>query len=102
MPELRYNVLTRDWVIIASERAKRPDQFVRKKGEKKALPSFVSNCPFCPGNEKMTPPETYVVPDTKGWRVRVAPNKFAAVSGEGERRRTVQGIRRTVTGVGIH
>ncbi len=102
MPELRYNVLTRDWVIIATERAKRPDQFVRKKGEKKTLPSFVANCPFCPGNENMTPAETYVVPDTKGWRVRVTPNKFAAVAAQGERRRSVQGIRRTVTGVGLH
>lgn len=102
MPELRYNVLTRDWVIIATERAKRPDQFVRKKGEKKTLPSFVANCPFCPGNEKMTPAETYVVPDTKGWRVRVTPNKFAAVAAQGERQRSNQGIRRTVTGVGLH
>jgi UDPglucose--hexose-1-phosphate uridylyltransferase len=50
----------------------------------------------------MTPPETYVVPDTTGWRLRVTPNKFAALSYQGERRRSVQGIRRTVTGVGIH
>jgi UDPglucose--hexose-1-phosphate uridylyltransferase len=102
MPELRYNVITRDWVIIATERAKRPDQFIKKQGERKPLPSYVATCPFCPGNEKMTPPETYVVPDTKTWQLRVTPNKFAALSYEGERRRSIQGIRRTVTGVGIH
>jgi UDPglucose--hexose-1-phosphate uridylyltransferase len=101
MPELRYNVITREWVIIATERAKRPDQFVRTK-EKKPLAPYVANCPFCPGNEAMTPPETYVVPDTTGWRVRVTPNKFAALAYQGERRRMIQGIRRTVTGVGIH
>jgi UDPglucose--hexose-1-phosphate uridylyltransferase len=101
MPELRYNVITREWVVIATERAKRPDQFVRKE-ERKRLPEYDPKCPFCPGNEAMTPPETYVVPDTKTWRVRVTPNKFAALSYEGERKRTVQGIRRTVTGVGIH
>lgn len=101
MPELRYNVITRDWVIIAKERAKRPDQF-KKKGENKPLPSFDAKCPFCPGNETMTPPETLVIPDSKSWAVRVTPNKFAAVSAEGERVRTVQGIRRTVTGVGLH
>ena len=55
MPEIRHNLLTREWVIIATERAKRPDQFVRK-GEKKALPAFEPMCPFCPGNEAMTPP----------------------------------------------
>jgi len=101
MPELRYNVITREWVVIATERAKRPDQFVRKE-ERKPLPEHDPKCPFCPGNEAMTPPATYVVPDTQSWRVRVTPNKFAALSYEGERKRIVKGIRRTVTGVGIH
>jgi UDPglucose--hexose-1-phosphate uridylyltransferase len=101
MPELRYNVITREWVIIATERAKRPDQFHRKE-EKKVLPRFEANCPFCPGNERMTPPQTYVTPATGKWQVRVAPNKFAAVSYEGERKRTVQGIKRTISGVGVH
>jgi UDPglucose--hexose-1-phosphate uridylyltransferase len=102
MPELRHNVLTREWVVIATERAKRPEDFAKKKKEKKVLPAHVPTCPFCPGNEKMTPPETYVVPDTGSWRVRVTPNKFAALSYQGERRRWIQGIRRTVSGVGIH
>jgi UDPglucose--hexose-1-phosphate uridylyltransferase len=101
MPELRYNVITREWVIIATERARRPDQF-RRKEERKALPAFVPTCPFCPGNESMTPPQTYVAPAKGKWQVRVAPNKFAAVSLQGERKRTVQGIKRTVTGVGMH
>lgn len=102
MPELRHNILTREWVIIATERAKRPEDFVKKKKEKKVIPAYVPTCPFCPGNENLTPPETYVVPDTSSWRVRVTPNKFAALSYQGERRRSIQGIRRTVTGVGIH
>jgi UDPglucose--hexose-1-phosphate uridylyltransferase len=101
MPELRYNVITREWVIIATERAKRPDQFKRKE-EKKVLPKFVPDCPFCPGNEKLTPPETYAFPANGPWQVRVAPNKFAAVSNHGERKRMVQGIKRTITGVGVH
>ncbi len=79
MPELRYNVITREWVVIATERAKRPEQFVRKE-EKKTLPERDPKCPFCPGNEAMTPPATYVLPDTNCWRVRVTPNKFAALS----------------------
>jgi UDPglucose--hexose-1-phosphate uridylyltransferase len=101
MPELRYNVITRDWVIIATERARRPDQFKRTEA-RKVMPAFDPKCPFCPGNEKMTPPATYMVPMDGAWRVRVTPNKFAAVSREGERKRTVQGIKRTITGVGIH
>jgi UDPglucose--hexose-1-phosphate uridylyltransferase len=102
MPEPRHNVLTREWVIIATERAKRPQDFAKKREDKKAVLSYVDQCPFCPGNEKMTPPETYVVPDTDSWRVRVMPNRFAAVFYEGELHRSAHGIRRTVTGVGIH
>jgi UDPglucose--hexose-1-phosphate uridylyltransferase len=102
MPELRYNVLTREWVIIATERAKRPEDFAKKQKERPIIPPYVPTCPFCPGNEKMTPPETYVVPDTATWRVRVTPNKFAALAYEGDRRRKIVGICRTVTGVGIH
>ncbi|MBI4165377.1 MAG: galactose-1-phosphate uridylyltransferase [Acidobacteria bacterium] len=101
MPELRYNVITREWVVIATERAKRPDQFKRKE-EKKPLPAHDPKCPFCPGNEAMTPPATFTIPDDGKWQVRVTRNKFAALSYEGERTRTLQGIRRTVTGVGIH
>ncbi len=101
MPELRQNILTREWVIIATERARRPKEFA-KKNEKKVLPAYSPNCPFCPGNEHMTPPQTYRVPDTGSWRIRVTPNKFAAVSYEGELHRTIKGIRRTITGVGVH
>lgn len=102
MPELRHNVLTREWVIIATERAKRPEEFAKKAKEKKVLPPFVPTCPFCPGNEKLTPPETYSEPGETGWLVRVTPNKFAALSYEGELLRQHHDIRRTVSGVGIH
>ena len=102
MPELRHNLLTREWVIIATERAKRPEEFAAEKKEKKVVPAFVPTCPFCPGNEELTPPETYAVRGASGWRVRVTPNKFAVLSYEGQRVRSFQGIRRTVSGVGIH
>jgi UDPglucose--hexose-1-phosphate uridylyltransferase len=44
-------------------------------------------CPFCAGNETLTPPEIYAVrpdggpPDTPGWRIRVVPNKYPALVG---------------------
>ena len=40
MPELRHNVLTQQWVIIATERAKRPEEFAKKEKEKKEVPSL--------------------------------------------------------------
>lgn len=102
MPELRHNVLTREWVIIATERARRPQEFVTKDEARVANPPYVASCPFCPGNEHLTPPATLVIPDDACWRIRVTPNKFAALSFDGERRRSFEGIRRTITGVGIH
>ncbi len=54
MPEIRQNFITKEWVIIAPERAKRPEELSSKK-EKKELPDYSSSCPFCPGNEHMTP-----------------------------------------------
>lgn len=102
MPELRHNILTREWVIIATERAKRPEEFATKKKVRKLVTAFEATCPFCPGNERLTPPETYVVRGASGWRVRVTPNKFAALAYEGEPVRSFQGIRRKVDGVGIH
>lgn len=70
MPELRQNFMTKEWVVIATERAKRPDQMVVKREHKPPV-SFSPNCPFCPGNEKMTPPEILRVPNGETWKARV-------------------------------
>lgn len=105
MPEIRYNPITRQWVIIATERARRPEQFSQKEG-KKQLPAYDAKCPFCPGNEALAPPETLrlarAAPTGSGWQVRVVPNKFAALAAEGELVRSNVGLKRTMTGVGIH
>jgi UDPglucose--hexose-1-phosphate uridylyltransferase len=102
MPELRQNVITRDWVIIATERARRPDQFARKKVNQSPLPTYESDCPFCLGNERLTKPETFRLSGPQGWTVRVVPNKFAALSLEGERVRKIRGIYRSMSAVGMH
>ncbi len=109
MPEIRYNMITRQWVIIATERAQRPEQFSQKE-PKKPLPEYDSRCPFCPGNEAMAPPASLELAPRggpartgdKGWQVRVVPNKFPALAAEGELVRRQEGLKRTLTGVGIH
>lgn len=101
MPELRLNLITREWVIIANERAKRPDEFKKLKN-KKIIPESLDTCPFCPGNEDRTPDEIMRIPDGKGWKIRVTPNKFPALSSEGQRERKNEGIRHLVTGFGRH
>ena len=79
MPEYRQDPLTGRTVIIAEERAARPHQFDITDQ------SYRDVCPFCEGNESLTPSETAAfrsvdsVPNSLGWRVRVVPNKYPAV-----------------------
>ena len=73
---------TKEWIIIAAERAKRPEAFARMRPSIAELPVHDPNCPFCPGQEKMTPPELLTIPHAcrkEGWDVRVVPNKFPAL-----------------------
>jgi UDPglucose--hexose-1-phosphate uridylyltransferase len=79
MPEFRQNTVTKEWVIIATERAKRPDQLIQKKENKNPLPPHRGDCPFCPGNESMTPPSLFSIEKNGAWSLRVVPNKFAAL-----------------------
>jgi UDPglucose--hexose-1-phosphate uridylyltransferase len=102
MPELRQNIITREWVIIAKERARRPDQFVAPKKESADLPAYDPHCPFCPGNESMSAAETFRIADREGWKVRIIGNKFPALSQDGDRVRKMDGIFRSMSGVGFH
>ena len=85
MSELRQDPTTREWVILAPERGKRPQQ--RPKGKvPENMPSWDADCPFCPGNEAQTPDETFKIPvsNEANWEVRVVPNRFAALTPEGD------------------
>jgi len=78
MGELRKDYILDEYVIIATERSKRPDQFAHKD-----LPNEVKFCPFCPGSEDKTPPELLRFDKDGNWQVRVFENKFAAARQEG-------------------
>ncbi len=107
MPELRQDPATREWVIISKERAKRPHDFIQES-EEPALPEYDAECPFCAGNESMTPPEILGYrsggePNGPNWWVRVIPNKFAALIPEGSlERQKEEGFFRKMDGVGYH
>ena len=82
MSEIRKTYDRDTWVIIAADRRKRPTDFISKNHK---CISPASECPFCPGNEKMTPPEVLAfrkkgtLPDTPGWWIRCIENKFPAL-----------------------
>jgi UDPglucose--hexose-1-phosphate uridylyltransferase len=103
MPELRKDPVVGRWVIIATEREKRPSDF---KSEPQPVRSEF--CPFCEGNEAKTPPEILAYRDRQsranqpGWRVRVVPNKFPALQIEGNLDKRGDGIYDRMNGIGAH
>jgi UDPglucose--hexose-1-phosphate uridylyltransferase len=101
MPEFRQNMVSKEWVIIAKERAKRPDDFVQKRDAKKQLPLHKEDCPFCPGNESMTPPSLFSIKRNEAWSLRVVPNKFAALQGHLTTERKREGRFLKANGFGI-
>ncbi len=103
MSELRQNFATKEWVVIATERARRPEEMANRR-ERKVVAPFVASCPFCPGNEKLTPPEVLRIPTLTDvpWHARVFPNKFAALLRDVQPTRTVHRSRRSVNGFGVH
>jgi UDPglucose--hexose-1-phosphate uridylyltransferase len=102
MPELRQNLATREWVIIATERAKRPEQFVQPPKERvEDRPSWAADCPFCPGNEELDL-ERLRLPGEGEWQARVVANRYPALEQEGDRARRYEGFNTAISGVGYH
>jgi len=102
MSEFRQKPSTREWVIIATERVKRPHDFVKGRELKtNELPEYDAGCPFCPGNEDKTP--TAVYSETMGgkWTLRVVPNKFAALNDGLPPKREKNGLFLKANGFGI-
>jgi UDPglucose--hexose-1-phosphate uridylyltransferase len=106
MPELRKDPIVGRWVIIATERAKRPHDY---HPEERPLPSGV--CPFCPGHEAKTPREILAYRpsdgpgahrDSPGWSVRVFPNRYPALMIEGGLDREAEGLYDKMNGIGAH
>ena len=103
MPELRRDPIIGRWVIIASERGKRPYDFVTEKDITKG-----GFCPLCPGHENTTPPEVLVYgrpshdPNGPNWQLRVVPNKYPALIIEGDLDKRGEGIYDKMNGIGAH
>jgi UDPglucose--hexose-1-phosphate uridylyltransferase len=102
MAELRQNMVTKEWVIIADERAKRPDDYI--DSHERALPisqpAYDPHCPFCPGNEELDL-EIERSPAQGDWQTRAVYNRYPALS-DGELTRNFDGVHRRISGVGHH
>ena len=104
MSEIRQDITTEEWVIMAKERAVRPHDFENKR-DRITVPAFLSSCPFCPGNEARTPEETlsYLNAMTGKWQVRSFDNRYPALTPDGSRERRKEGdLFISMDGVGSH
>jgi UDPglucose--hexose-1-phosphate uridylyltransferase len=104
VPELRKDPVTGRWVIISTERRKRPSDFRLER------PALVGTgvCPLCAGREDLTPPEVLAyrqnggAPNSPNWDLRVVPNKFPALKVEGGLDREAEGMFDRMNGIGAH
>ena len=68
--EIRLNpIVPSESVLVATARGMRP-----KKAEEPAprdTRAHVDSCPFCVGNEHMTPPLIAAYPNDKNWEIRI-------------------------------
>jgi len=103
MSELRRDPIGGRWVIVETDHPSKPEDFELESHHWRG-----GICPFCYGNETMTPPEIEAIrdpstsPNTPGWQVRVVPNKFPALKIEGDLDRNGIGIYDMSNGVGAH
>jgi UDPglucose--hexose-1-phosphate uridylyltransferase len=104
LSELRKDPVTGRWVIISTDRRKRPSDFLLESVRVAPDPS----CPFCEGHESMTPHELLAVrrngsgQNTPGWDLRVIPNQFPVLRVEGTLDRQGDGIFDKMNGIGAH
>jgi len=103
MSQMRKDVLTGRWVIMAEATTVQPSDFHFKRFVRET-----SFCPFCETNEASTPPEIFAIrkpgssPNGPGWSVRVVPNSAPRLRIEGELRARAEGFHDLMNGVGAH
>lgn len=103
MAELRRDPIGGRWVIVDTDHPNLPHEY-----ECETYIENVEDCPFCYGNENLTPYEIESFRDpgttanTPGWYVRVVPNKFPALKIEGDLDKRGLGIYDVSNGVGAH
>lgn len=77
MSEFRQNPITKQWVLIAPGRGKRPDDY-KTYSVMHGIPEEDEKCVFCPCNEKLNV-ELEKFPKSGNWDIRVIRNKFSSL-----------------------
>ena len=99
--EIRLNpIVPSESVLVATARGMRP-----KKAEERAprdTRKHVETCPFCSGNEAMTPPEIATYPKGEAWQVRIVENLYPVLGDDRPSADFSFGLQQTIDGYGRH
>ncbi|NLF70209.1 MAG: galactose-1-phosphate uridylyltransferase [Candidatus Anammoximicrobium sp.] len=103
MSEFRKDPVSDHWVILAPNRALRPEQFAAEAGRR-----ALKRCPFCRGHESDTP-EAVATYGDRGqagdggqWQVRVVPNLYPALTRHDQLPATAPSLYEVGIGYGVH
>ncbi len=103
MSQMRKDIFTGGWVVVAETDTVRPSDFHFERFTRET-----TFCPFCETNEAATPPEVFAIrspgsfSNRPGWSVRVVPNANPRLRIEGELGRRAEGFHDLMNGVGAH
>ena len=99
--EIRVNpIVPSESVLVSTARGLRP----RKQEEAPETDSreHVETCPFCVGNEDMTPEAIMTWPPGEQWRIRVVENLFPVLSEQQNSAALNMGMQKVIDGYGRH
>jgi len=98
--ELRFDLVSKDWVVIATGRAKRPETFLAQERQKIEIAE--KDCPFCNLEIQEKPVLEYKKENSEDWDVTVIPNKFPAFFRSESLRERAEGPYSLMDSVGFH
>ncbi|WP_338658600.1 galactose-1-phosphate uridylyltransferase [Paraclostridium sordellii] len=79
MKDLKVDVFSGDMIIYAPDRITRPTDLKPIKDEEEAFEEYDRKCPFCRGNERYSPEETFEIKENGKWICRSVYNKFPII-----------------------
>ena len=99
--EIRINpIVPTQSVLVATARSMRPKQ--AEQAAPRDTRKHVETCPFCSGNEDMTPPEIATYPSAEDWEIRIVENLYPVLGDDRSSPNFSFGLQQTIDGYGRH
>ena len=99
--EIRLNpIVPAESVLVATARSLRPKQ--AEAHAPRDTRAHVEKCPFCTGNEHMTPPAIAAYPSAEQWQVRIVENLYPVLGDDRRNPNFSFGLQQTIDGYGRH